>query len=94
MRRDDAYKRTVVEPGGKWVLVVSDARDEFTVLKLLADVREPAQPTRIALCNLKCKWLQCDETWSFMAKKERNVRKVADKLRGHGDAWTWTAIDP
>jgi IS1 family transposase len=65
------------------------------VLKLLADVGEAcaAYQDRV-MRNLPCKRLQCDEIWSFVAKKQRNVRKVADKLRGHGDAWTWTAIDP
>ena len=65
------------------------------ILKLLADVGEAcaAYQDRV-MRNLPCKRLQCDEIWSFVAKKQRNVRKVADKLRGHGDAWTWTAIDP
>ena len=45
------------------------------------------------LRNLKCRRIQCDETWSFIYAKEKNV--PADK-KGHvgfGDVWTWTAID-
>ena len=65
------------------------------ILKLLADVGEAcaAYQDRV-MRNLPCKRLQCDEIWSFVAKKQRNVRNVEDKMRGHGDAWTWTAIDP
>jgi IS1 family transposase len=65
------------------------------ILKLLADVGEAcaAYQDRV-MRNLTCKRLQCDEIWSFVQKKQRNVRKVEDRLNGHGDAWTWTAIDP
>jgi IS1 family transposase len=42
--------------------------------------------------NLSCKRLQCDEIWSFVGSKEKNV--PADKRRqGRGDVWTWIAID-
>jgi IS1 family transposase len=45
------------------------------------------------LRNLSCKRVQCDEIWSFVGCKEKNV--PADKRRqGRGDVWTWTAIDP
>lgn len=65
------------------------------VLKLLADVGEAcaAYQDRV-MRNLKCKRLQCDEIWAFVAKKEKNVRTGEEKLRGYGDAYTWTAIDP
>lgn len=43
--------------------------------------------------NLKCKRLQCDEISAFVAKKEKNVRTGAEKMKGYGDAWTWTVID-
>ena len=45
------------------------------------------------LVNLPCKRVQCDEIWSFVGAKEKNV---TDKMRdkGHaGDIWTWVAID-
>jgi IS1 family transposase len=46
------------------------------------------------LCNLKCERIQCDEIWSFVAAKQRNV---TPKLRAQnpdaGDCWTWVAMD-
>jgi IS1 family transposase len=42
--------------------------------------------------NLTCKRIECDEIWSFVGCKEKNV--PADKRRqGRGDVWTWIAID-
>ncbi len=45
------------------------------------------------LVNLKCERIQCDEIWSFVGAKQKNVTaKLAAK--GHaGDTWTWVAID-
>jgi len=43
--------------------------------------------------NLKLKRIQCDEIWSFIYAKQKNVtgKMLAD---GHaGDVWTWVAID-
>lgn len=40
--------------------------------------------------NLKCKHIEVDEIWGFVAKKRRNVR--IDE-RTIGDAWTFIALD-
>jgi IS1 family transposase len=45
-----------------------------------------------AMRNLKCKRLQCDEIWSFVGCKEKQVPE-AQKGQGRGDMWTWTALD-
>jgi IS1 family transposase len=45
------------------------------------------------LRNLKCKRVQCDETWSFVYAKEKNVPPDKKGQLGFGDVWTWTAID-
>jgi IS1 family transposase len=45
------------------------------------------------LRNLKCKRVQCDETWSFIYAKEKNVPANMTGKLGVGDVWTWTAID-
>ena len=37
--------------------------------------------------------IECDEIWSFIYAKARNVRRAKAAPRGAGDAWTWTAID-
>lgn len=66
---------------------------KVTILKLLADVGTVVLDyQRKTLVNLSCKRVQCDEIWSFVQCKEKNVPRD-EKGRGHGDAWTWTAID-
>jgi IS1 family transposase len=64
-----------------------------TVVKLLVDLGRACEAYQIEkLVNLPCKWIQCDEIWSFVGAKQKNV--PADK-QGHwgiGDVWTWTAI--
>ena len=64
-----------------------------TIIKLLLEAGAAceAYQNRV-LRNLKCQRIQCDEIWSFIGSKEKNTSKVA-KTKGHGDAWTWTAID-
>ena len=42
---------------------------------------------------MKCKRIQCDETWSFVYAKEKNVPAEKKGQLGYGDVWTWTAID-
>jgi IS1 family transposase len=42
--------------------------------------------------NLSVRRLQCDEVWSFVYAKQKNV--TAEQMEdGAGDCWTWTAID-
>ena len=45
------------------------------------------------LRNLRCKRIQCDETWSFVYAKEKNIPAEKKGEFGYGDVWTWTAID-
>jgi transposase-like protein len=64
-----------------------------TVLKLLADVgRACAQYQDQAMRNLTCKRIECDELWSFVGAKQKNVKD--DHPEGYGDCYTFTAIDP
>lgn len=65
-----------------------------TVLKLLADVGDAcaAYQDRV-LRKLPCKKIQCDEIWSFVGMKERNVPADLKGTLGYGDVYTWTAID-
>lgn len=63
-----------------------------TVLKLLAEVGDAcADYQNRHLVHLPCRVLQCDEIWSFVGAKERNVAPE-NKGNGQGDTWTWTAI--
>jgi len=65
---------------------------KVTILKLLAEVGTAVLDyQRKALVDLPCKRVQCDEIWSFVGCKEKNVPRD-EKGRGRGDAWTWTAI--
>jgi IS1 family transposase len=47
-----------------------------------------------AVHNVTCKRIQCDEIWSYVGCKQKNVtpEKMAEK-RIVGDAWVWVAID-
>jgi len=43
--------------------------------------------------GLKLTNLQCDEIWSFVGSKEKNVPAEQRGQYGRGDIWVWTAID-
>jgi IS1 family transposase len=65
-----------------------------TVTKLLVDVGTAcADYQDKTLRNLPCKRIQCDEIWSFVGSKQKNVAPENQGIFGHGDVWTWTAID-
>lgn len=42
--------------------------------------------------GVAAKRVQCDEIWSFVGAKQKNVT-VEQMEEGWGDAWTWTALD-
>jgi IS1 family transposase len=65
-----------------------------TVTKLLADVGEAcAEYQDKKMRKLNCKRVQCDEIWSFVGCKEKNLTPELKGVSGHGDVYTWTAID-
>jgi len=39
------------------------------------------------------KRVQCDEIWSFVHAKQKNVATAKAAPAGAGDTWTWTALD-
>jgi IS1 family transposase len=45
------------------------------------------------LRNLTCKRVQCDEIWSFVAAKQKNVTPEIEERGYAGDIWTWVAMD-
>lgn len=64
-----------------------------TVTKLLVDVGAAcAEYQHKALRDLPCKRVQCDEIWSFVYSKQKNVPEDKRGQFGVGDVWTWTAI--
>jgi IS1 family transposase len=46
-----------------------------------------------SLMNLPCKRVQCDEIWSFIGAKEKNVTETNYARGAIGDIWTWVAMD-
>ena len=65
---------------------------KVTILKLLAEIGPVLLDyQRKKLVNLPCKRIQCDEVWSFVGAKERNIPRD-ERGRGRGDAWIWAAI--
>jgi len=64
-----------------------------TVDKLLRDVGAACLNYQDkALRDLPCKRVQCDEIWSFVYAKQKNVPEGKRDEFGYGDVWTWTAI--
>jgi IS1 family transposase len=63
-----------------------------TVTKLLVEVGKACQDFHYStVMHLQSKLVQCDEIWSFVYAKEKNV---PEEMKGQvGDVWTWTALD-
>jgi len=65
-----------------------------TIVKLLEDIGVAcAEYQDKAFRNLRCKRIQCDEIWSFVGSKQKNVPADKADVFGFGDVWTWVAID-
>lgn len=65
-----------------------------TVVKLLKEVGAACLEYQDkTMQNLPCKKLQCDEIWSFVYSKDKNVPEGHKGKFGFGDVWTFTAID-
>jgi IS1 family transposase len=66
----------------------------MTVEKLLRDLGAASAAYMDAnLKNLPCKRVQCDEIWSFIGAKDRNVTaEMRAKNPDAGSVWTWTAM--
>jgi IS1 family transposase len=47
-----------------------------------------------ALRNLPASRIECDEIWSFVGMKDKNIPEERRGEQGIGDAWTWNALDP
>jgi len=65
-----------------------------TVTKLLEEVGFACNMYQSEhIRNVNAKRVQCDEIWAFCYSKEKNVKPEYKGILGHGDVWTWTAID-
>lgn len=64
-----------------------------TITKLLVNAGQAFTAYHDAhIRNLDCKRIQCDEIWSFVYAKAKNVAKAKSAVAGAGDTWTWTSI--
>ena len=65
-----------------------------TVTKLLVDVGAVCQKFHDdTVINVSSQRVQCDEIWSFVYAKDKNVEEAVAAPEGAGDVWTWTGLD-
>ena len=65
-----------------------------TVSKLLVEAGEACLAIHDEhVRNVKVSRIQCDEIWSFVHAKQKNVAAAKAAPEGAGDVWTWTALD-
>ena len=65
---------------------------QVTILNLLAMAGKVAAAyLDSTLRDLPCRRIQCDEIWSFIYAKEKNVPFAIAPPRKAGDVWTWIA---
>lgn len=65
-----------------------------TVTKLLVDIGTACQKYHDEhIRGLTTKKVQCDEIWSFVYAKEKNLPEKMRGKFGLGSIWTWVAID-
>jgi IS1 family transposase len=63
-----------------------------TIMRLLVEAGTHCEKFMDAtMRHLPCKRLQCDELWTYVAKKNKHVRK--DDPAEFGDAWIYVALD-
>src|SRR6267378_4211650 len=66
-----------------------------TVMSLASDLGPACAGNQgVTLRNLATKRVQCDEIWSFVGAKAKNIPEKRMGEYGIGDAWTWVALDP
>ena len=65
-----------------------------TIVKLLAELGTKCQEYHDEhVRGLTSKRIECDEIWSFVYSKQKNVPEEKQGRFGYGDVWTWTALD-
>lgn len=65
-----------------------------TVTKLLVDIGAACQGYHDKhVRNVASKRVQCDEIWSFIYAKEKNLPKKLQGKYGVGSVWTWVGMD-
>jgi IS1 family transposase len=65
-----------------------------TIAKLLVEIGDACKAYHDDhVAHLLTKRVQCDEIWAFVYAKQKNVPEPMKGEFGHGDVWTWTALD-
>ena len=65
-----------------------------TIVKLLCDVGAACQAYHDEhVRNLNCQRVQCDEIWSFVYSKQKNIPEHRRGDPGVGNTWTWVGLD-
>ncbi len=65
-----------------------------TVAKILTEAGEACEAFHDETVHgVTSKRVQCDEIWSFVYAKAKNVKTAKAAPQGAGDCWTWTALD-
>lgn len=65
-----------------------------TIQKLLRELGEAcSQYQDKVFWNLETRHVQCDEIWSFVGCKQKNVPPGLENEFGIGDVWTWVSMD-
>lgn len=98
MNRLDSAKRVqvvrcLVEGNSMRATVRMTGVAKNTVAKLLVDLGAACAAYHDEhVRHLHSKRVQCDEIWSFVGAKQKNV-SAEQMEQGMGDVWTWTALD-
>jgi IS1 family transposase len=91
--RRAAVVRALVEGCSIRATVRMTGASKNTVVKLLAELGAACTKYQdVTLRNLPCRRIQCDEIWSFVGGKDKNLSQE-QKSNGLGSIWTWTALD-
>jgi len=84
----------LVEGNGIRATVRMTGVSKNTIAKLLVELGAACSDyLNKALVNLTCKRIQCDEIWSFVYSKDKNVPEEFRGKFGYGDVWTWVGMD-
>jgi IS1 family transposase len=85
--------RLLVEGMSVRAIVRTTGAAKGTVLKLLVELGEACFAYHHEhVRGVKTKRVQCDEIWSFVGAKDKNVLPD-EQGTGIGSIWTWTALD-
>ena len=94
LKRRTAVVRCLVEGNSIRSTVRITGAAKNTVAKLLVELGHACwEYQNQALRGLASKRVQCDEIWSFVGCKQKNLSRERKGESGVGDVWTWTAMD-